>query len=88
MRSRIDQCGQGVNVCAFQFRELPVLQHLARDFMLGRQALQHIRGRRNGFAFAVLHRSRQIQIFEQNLPELLRRIYIEWLAGQFVDLTR
>ena len=87
-RGGIDQRRQRVNVGSFELRELPVFQHLARDFMLGRQAFQHIRGGGNCFAFAVLHRRGQIQFLKQNLSQLLRRIDIERLAGQLVDLGR
>ena len=55
---RIDQLGQRVDVSALELRELAILQHLARDFVFGRQAFQHICGGRDAFAFAVFHRSR------------------------------
>ena len=88
MRPQIDQCGQGVNIGAFQLRELAVFQHLARYLVLGRQALQHIRRGRDSLALAVLHRRGQIQFFKQDLAELLRRVDVEWLAGQLVDFRR
>ena len=88
VRPRIDQRGQRVHVGAFQLRELPVLQNLAGDFVIGRQAFQHIRRGGNGFSLAVLHGCGQIQFFKQDFSELLRRIDVERLAGQFVDLGR
>jgi hypothetical protein len=68
----IDQHRQGIHIRAFQFRELSIVQHLARDFVLRRQAFQNIRRGRDGLPFSVLHRRGQIHVFEQNLAELLR----------------
>ena len=39
----IDQRRQRVDVGAFQLRELPVFEHLAHNFVLGRQIFQHVR---------------------------------------------
>ena len=85
---RIDQLGQRVDVRAFELGELPVFEHLTRDFVLRRQALQHVGRGGNGFAFSVLHGRGQVQVFEQNLAKLRRRINVERLSRQLVDLRR
>ncbi len=53
--------------------------------MVRRQPFQNINRCRNGPAFAVLHRLRQIELVEQHIAKLLGRIDIEFLAAAFVD---
>ena len=84
----IDQLRQRVHVGALQLGELPVLQHLAHDLVVRRQLFQHVRGGGDDLALAVLHRRGQLQILEQDPPQLLRRADVERLSGERVDLRR
>ena len=82
------QRGQRIDVGRFQLRQLPVLQHQLRHFVLARQPFEHIDRRRYGLALAVLDRLRQVQLVEQHVAQLLRRVDVELHARQLVDLPR
>ena len=57
-----------------------------RDGVLFGERFQHIGRRRDHLALACLDRCGQLEIFEQNLAQLLRRVYVEGLPRQLVDL--
>src|SRR5439155_13396563 len=80
------QLRKGVDVGAFEFRELAVLEHLPNDLVLGRELFEDIGGGRDRFPLPVTDGSGELQVLEQNLAELLGRADIERLAGDRVDL--
>ena len=81
---RVDQRGQRVGVRALELRELPVLEDLPGKGVAERQLLQHVDvGRVAGLG--PLDR-RQLQLLEEHDGELLRRVRVDRLAGELVDL--
>ncbi len=56
--------------------------------MFGGQAFEHIDRGRNRLALAVLHRLGQIQLVEEHVAQLLRRIDVELSSAVLVDLVR
>src|SRR5580704_14700553 len=81
-----EQCGKSIDVGRFELRELAELEHEARDFVIGGQALEHIDGGRDGFPFAVLHGLGQVEFVEEDVAELARRVDVEFEAAMAVDL--
>ena len=86
-RNWVDQERKSVGVGSFEFRELPMFQHFAGDLMLLGKVLQHISGGRDHFSLAHLRGRGQVQIFKQNLTQLLWRVDIEGLTGDLKDLA-
>jgi hypothetical protein len=84
--THINQAGQRVHVSAQQLAEHPLFEDQVNDVMPPAQPFQHIR--RCGVAAGLrLLQSlgRQAQLAEQHVGELLRRIDVERVAGQFLD---
>ena len=73
----VQQRRQRVNVRRFQLRELAIVEHHPRHFVLGGEAFEHIDRGRNCFALAILHRLRQIELVEEHVAELLGRVDVE-----------
>ena len=73
---------QRVDVGALQLRQRAPVEDQARQVVGERQLLEHLdrRGRRAGRAGPLQHR--QLQLLEQDVAELLRRVDVEVLAGQ------
>jgi len=82
---RVDQQRQRIHISALELGELPVGQHLAHDFVLRGQFVEHVGGGGEGFPLGLLGRG-QLQIHEQHASQLLRGADVERLACQHVDL--
>src|SRR3954464_12084973 len=55
--------------------------------MLRGKAFQHIDGGGDLLAFSVLHRDGKVQLVEENVAQLLRRIDVELDTGFFVNVA-
>ena len=82
---RVDHHRQRVDVRALQLVQRAPLEDEPRQFVRERQLLEHFGGRRKRARLAGFLRRRQIELLEQDSPELLRRVDVEFLAGQLVD---
>ena len=86
MRRRVDVAGQRVRIGGFQFRHLPPVENLLRQFvaLLG----QFVEDARAGRPLPGLGlgAARQSKLAEQNVAHLLRRTDIDGFAGELVDL--
>ena len=80
----IDQVGQSVGISGFEFGQFAILEHFLRHFVDAGQLFESFGGGGAGLA-----RTRcgmvQIQLVEEDFGELLRRIDLEFEAGEFVD---
>ena len=56
--------------------------------MLSGQSFEHVHRGRDCLALAVLERLGQVELVEQHIAELLRRVDVELEAALFVDLAR
>ena len=84
----VDQSGQRVQVGVLQLRLLPVLDDAFGDLVLAGQPLQHLDSGGEVFRLGRLLGGRESQFLEQDRPELLGRVEVELLAGQFGDAVR
>src|SRR5436305_5133897 len=85
---RIHQRGQRIDICRLQLRELAEVEDLARDLMLDGQLFQNVNGSRDRLSLAILHGLGQAKLVEEDVPELLRRVYVELGASNGVNLAR
>ena len=83
-RARIDEGGQGVRVGALELRQLAVLQDLPGQRVPERQLLQHVHVGRVARLGAL--DGGELELLEEHRRELLRRVGVDRLAGQLVDL--
>ena len=84
--ARIHHARQFVGVGGFEFGQAAVFEQHFRQRIIEREFLQHIfigRGRTAGGFF--LHR--KTELIKQNILDLLRRIEVEGLPGEFLRLT-
>src|SRR5205814_3385104 len=81
-----DERGQGIDVSAFELRELPVFEHQSSNLMLASESFKDVRRSRGRLSLAVLHRRRKLEIVIENFGQLLRRIDVERRAGNRMDL--
>jgi len=81
---RIHQLRQRVDVGRLQLGQLPVLEDRGDDFVLVPQRLERVCvGRVAGLRALA---DGKPEVFEEDLGELLRRVQVEFLAGQLLDL--
>ena len=85
--ARVEQRGQRVDVSRFELGELAVLEHQARDVVLGGEAFEHIDGGGDGLALAVLHGLGQVELVEEHVAELLGRVDVELGAALLPDVA-
>ena len=83
-RPRVDERGQRVGVGALELRELPVLEDLPGEGVAEGQLLQHVHI--GGVAGLGALDRRELQLLEEHDGELLRRVRVDRLAGELVDL--
>ena len=83
--ARMDDLQQAGDVSRLELGDLAVLEDVLHDWRLVSQLLQHIhRGRVPGLG---LLDDRQFQLFKEDVPQLLSRIDIKFLASGRVDLA-
>ena len=80
-RGRIHQRGQRIDVRALQLLDAAPLEHERRQFVAMRQFLEHVLRGRNHARLAGLLRRLQIQLREQHVAQLFRRVDVELAAG-------
>ena len=85
-RFGIDELRQRVDVGALELREAAPLQDLARQVVHQGQLLEHVHRRGGRFRLAGALAGRKLQLLEEDGRELPRRVDVEGLAGQGVDL--
>ena len=82
------QLRQRVDVGALQLVQPAPVENQPRQLVDERQLLEHLHRRRRRSRLAGLLERRQLQLLEQDLAELLRRVDVELLAGQLEDARR
>src|SRR5215467_3967554 len=82
----MDQLRQRIDVSGLQLRHFAVLDHFPRHRMPGAQLLQDLGRRRARFRPSSFRGHAQVQLVEQDLRQLNRRIYVEFRPGQLPDL--
>jgi hypothetical protein len=80
----MDEGGQGVRVRPLELRQLAVLQDLSGQRVPERQLLQHVHVGRVARLRAL--DGGELELLEEHRRELLRRVGVDRLAGQLVDL--
>ncbi len=85
-RPRMDERREGVRVRALELRELAVLQDLPRERVPEGQLLQDVHV--GGVAGLRALERRQLQLLEEHDRELLRRVRVDRLPGELVDLPQ
>ena len=87
-RARVDQAGQGVHIGVQQLVELALLQDQVNDLVPAAQPFQHV-GRGGVAAGLRLFQALggQPQLAEQHIGKLLRRVDVERVAHDLLDLS-
>jgi hypothetical protein len=82
----VDELRQRVDVGALQFLQRAPFEDEPRHVVRQRELLEHLHGGGRGFRLDVALQRRQLELVEEDLRQLRRRIDVEFLAGHLVDL--
>ena len=82
---RLNQFRQRVHVGGFELGDFAVFENFARQFVQEREFVEHVGGGGARFGAAAPAGGGEIHLVEKNFGELLRRIDVEFRAGQFPD---
>ena len=85
---RVHELRQRVDVGALQLVQAAPFENQPRQLVDERQLLEHLDGGRRRSRLAGLLERRQLQLLEQDLAELLRRVDVELLSGELEDARR
>jgi hypothetical protein len=83
-RFRVDVVLKRVGIGRFQFRQLPPVEHAARQVVFGGKVFQHVGAGGIGARLAALA-AVETHLVEEDLAQLLGRAHVEGFACQFVD---
>ena len=82
----VDELRQCVDVGSLELRQTPPLQHLARQIVDEGELFEHVHRGRGRLRLAGTLAGRELQLLEEDCRQLARRVDVERLAGEGVDL--